>query len=172
MLDSAERATHIRLVAKSVHAKANHSNYVTARAIDVYEVVEVLVQSVGLNKSELSLKIGGTETLTATVNPSNATVKELQWSSDKPDVADVDESGTVTAKKAGNAVITVQSTAYPNIKAQCTVVVTRDDTELNEVIGLAQQKKAEADYNEKYTEASKNDFEEALEAALEVQKNH
>ena len=131
----------------------------------------VAVTNVVLNKQTLSLLIGNTETLTATVNPSNATDKELQWSSDKPDVADVDENGTVTAKKAGNAVITVQSTAYPNIEAKCTVVVTRNDTELNKVIGLAQQKKAEADYNEKYTEASRKDFEAALEAALEVQKD-
>ena len=54
-----------------------------------------------------SLFTGDTATLTATVQPSNATNQNVTWSSDKPDVATVDAAGKVTAVGAGTATITV-----------------------------------------------------------------
>jgi len=68
----------------------------------------VSVNSVTINKPSLSLTTGGSETLTATVSPSNATNKNVKWSSSNPSVATVTESGgTVTAVSAGTATITV-----------------------------------------------------------------
>ena len=52
-----------------------------------YDVVqEISVTGVTLNKSALSLTEGGSETLTATVAPSNATDKGVMWSSSNNDV--------------------------------------------------------------------------------------
>ena len=70
----------------------------------------VLVTSVALNKSELSLYTGQSEILTATVQPEDATNKNVTWSSDNADVATVDANGKVTAVGEGNATITVTTT--------------------------------------------------------------
>ena len=82
----------------------------------------VLVTSVALNKSELSLYTGQSEILTATVQPEDATNKNVTWSSDNADVATVD-NGTVTAVSAGTATITV-TTADGSKTATCIVTVT------------------------------------------------
>ena len=67
----------------------------------------IAVTGVSLNKTELSLVVGSTETLTATVEPATATNKAVTWKSSNPAIAEVDETGKVTAKQAGTAAITV-----------------------------------------------------------------
>ena len=81
----------------------------------------VSVTDVSLNKETLSLYTGDTASLTATVEPDNATNKNVTWSSDKPAVATV-EGGTVTAMGAGEATITV-TTEDGSKTATCTVIV-------------------------------------------------
>ena len=61
----------------------------------------VHVISVQLNKEELQLDEGASQTLIATVLPSNATNTEVTWASSNPGVASVDNSGKVTAVSAG-----------------------------------------------------------------------
>ena len=82
----------------------------------------VPVTGVSLNKTALSLFTDESETLTATVEPDNATNQNVTWSSDKPEVATV-ENGKVTAKAAGTATITV-TTEDGGKTATCTVTVT------------------------------------------------
>lgn len=84
----------------------------------------VLVNSVTLNKSELALYTGGSATLTATVQPEDATNKAVNWSSSDEAVATVDTNGKVTAKAAGEATITATAADGSNISATCTVKVT------------------------------------------------
>ena len=67
----------------------------------------VAVTGVTLNKTELILDTGGSETLTATVAPADATNQKVTWKSDKPEIATVDANGKVTAVKVGEATITV-----------------------------------------------------------------
>lgn len=83
---------------------------------------KIAVTGVSLNKTSLSLTAGGAETLTKTVTPSNATNKNVTWSSSNTDVAVVNTDGKITAKKAGTAVITVK-TADGSKTAKCTVTV-------------------------------------------------
>ena len=64
---------------------------------------------VSLNKSTLTLNVGGTNTLIATVLPSNATNKSVTWSTNNRSVASVN-NGTVTAHAKGQATITVTTT--------------------------------------------------------------
>ena len=93
-------------------------------AVALYREQEVVsVTGVTLNKAATSLEAGDTETLTATVSPSNATNKDVTWASDAPAVADVDENGVVTAKSAGTANITV-TTDDGGKTATCVVTVT------------------------------------------------
>ena len=54
-------------------------------------------------------KIGATRTLTATVSPSNATNKNVTWTSSNTGVATVDASGKITAKKNGKTTITAKT---------------------------------------------------------------
>ncbi len=81
----------------------------------------VAVTGVTLSKTATSLNVGATETLTATVQPVNATNKAVNWSSDAPTVATV-SNGTITGVSAGTAHITV-TTVDGNFSEQCTVAV-------------------------------------------------
>ena len=96
--------------------------------IDVNEATgDTAVTSVKLNRSALSLEVGETGKLSATVLPASAADKSITWSSSKTDVASVISNGTVTAKKAGTAVIT--ATATNGKSASCTVTVTGGTTD-------------------------------------------
>ncbi|MBD9248037.1 MAG: hypothetical protein EGQ60_04290 [Clostridiales bacterium] len=96
--------------------------------IDVNEATgDTAVTSVKLNRSALSLEVGETGKLSATVLPDSAADKSITWSSSKTDVASVSSNGTVTAKKAGTAVIT--ATATNGKSASCTVTVTGGTTD-------------------------------------------
>ena len=92
----------------------------TVRAVDGSN--DIAVSSITLNKSSLSLDVSGTETLTATVAPSTATIPDVVWSSSNTSVATVDYTGKVTALKAGTAVI--KASSYDGAKtASCNLTV-------------------------------------------------
>lgn len=96
--------------------------------IDVKEATGgTAVTSVTLNQEDLSLEVGKTGKLSATVLPASAADKSITWSSSKTDVASVSRNGTVNAKKAGTAVIT--ATATNGKSASCTVTVTGGTTD-------------------------------------------
>ena len=82
----------------------------------------VAVTGVTLNRTSATLTVGDSITLTATVAPDNATEKSVSWQSGNSAVASVDQSGKVTALKAGTAVITV-TTLDGSKTASCTVTV-------------------------------------------------
>ena len=79
------------------------------------------VTGVKLDRETASLTVGGTLTLTATVEPDNATNQNVTWSSDNQSVATVD-GGKVTAVGAGTANITV-TTEDGGKTATCVVTV-------------------------------------------------
>jgi len=86
--------------------------------------VEEPVSGIVLNKVSLSLKVGGTETLTATVSPENATNKAIKWTSTKENVATV-KDGQVTAVGVGTTTIAA-ITDDDGKTATCTVTVEAD----------------------------------------------
>ena len=81
----------------------------------------VEVSGVTLNQATLALKTGETGTLTATVQPSNATNKTVTWSSSNTSVATV-TNGTVTAVAEGTATITATAGGK---SATCQVTVSK-----------------------------------------------
>ena len=81
------------------------------------------VTSVSLDKTALSLSVGSSAVLTASVTPENATNKTITWSSGNSSVATV-KDGKVTAVAPGTAVITAAS--YNGKTAKCTVTVLSD----------------------------------------------
>lgn len=80
------------------------------------------VTSVKLNHKKITLLVGESEKLKATINPSTAKNKKVSWKSSNKKVVTVSKSGKITAKSAGSAVITV-TTADGKKKATCKVVV-------------------------------------------------
>ena len=86
------------------------------------------VSQITLNKTETSISVGNSETLTATVAPENAANKALTWASSDEDVATVAPDGTVTAVKAGAATITATAADGSGKSAVCKVTVTSDTT--------------------------------------------
>ena len=80
----------------------------------------VAVTGITLSQTSLSLEEGKTATLTATVQPSDATDKTVAWSSSDSGVATVSSSGVVTAVKEGSATITASAGGK---QAKCTVTV-------------------------------------------------
>ena len=107
--------------------KAENSAGVTTKQYTLnIKPATVSVTGVNLNKTSLSLTVGGTDTLTAKVEPDTATDKSVNWESSNPDVATVD-NGVVTAKAPGTATITV-TTADGSHTATCTVTVEKPYT--------------------------------------------
>ena len=100
--------------------KPNNNNNNSNNKDDTIEV-----SSIKLSKSSLSLKVGKKSTLTVTINPSNATNKNVTWSSSNKSVATVDSNGKVVAVGPGTAVITAK---VGNKTVTCTVTVTENVT--------------------------------------------
>ena len=112
--------------------KARSCNFIIKAFTDNETQTPVVeVESVSLNKSEMTLTEGKSETLAATVTPENAENKSITWSSNNEAVATVDVNGTVTAKSAGTAVITATSTNGKS--AGCTVTVEKKQIPVTEV---------------------------------------
>ena len=88
----------------------------------------VPVSGVALNTTTVSLEVGKTTTLTATVAPNDAANKRVTWTSSDTSVAMVAPDGTVTAVKAGTAAITATAADGSGKSATCTVTVTGDTT--------------------------------------------
>ena len=82
----------------------------------------IAVTGVSLNVTEKKLKMGSEFTLTATIEPEEATNKEVTWVSDKPTIATVDANGKVKGVALGEATITV-TTKDGNKTATCKVTV-------------------------------------------------
>ncbi|MEQ8174254.1 MAG: Ig-like domain-containing protein [Syntrophomonadaceae bacterium] len=111
-------------------------------AICMVKVSYIPATSIKLDKANISLAVGSTESLAATIGPEEATNKKVGWQSNDPKVASVDEAGKVTGKKVGTAVITATS-KDKNLTATCTVSVfnipaesvSLDKTRLNLAVG-------------------------------------
>lgn len=97
----------------------------------------IAVTKLTLSESSAEVSIGKTLTLSCTIEPSNATNKELIWSSSDETIATVDAQGVVTGVKAGTVTITVASKSNPSVKAICRVTVV-GETSIDDVpvVGL------------------------------------
>lgn len=92
--------------------------YCTVKVID-YPVV---VTNITIDQVEHDMLVGEVFKLNATVTPSNATNKTVEWASTDESVATVTSGGTVEAKGAGKTVIT--ATTENGIVVYCVVNVT------------------------------------------------
>ena len=105
----------------SITAKAGEK---TASCKVVVAKKVIPVESIGLNKTELALVEGDSETLTATISPEDATDKTISWTSSRESIATV-KDGIVTAISEGEATITAKAGEKT---ASCKVVVNKKPT--------------------------------------------
>ena len=87
----------------------------------VVTVKDIAVTGVSLNAKNVTIAIGEEKELTATIQPENASNKNVTWTSSKPDVVSVN-AGKITALKEGTANIIVK-TENGAKTASCTVTV-------------------------------------------------
>ena len=83
---------------------------------------DVPVTGLTLDRHEVNMTTGNSDTLVAAITPDNATDKSVTWSSSDSTVVAVDENGNITALKAGTATIT--ATSANNISDSCVITVT------------------------------------------------
>lgn len=82
------------------------------------------ITSISLSENEISLKIGDSRKLEAQIEPEDASSKALVWTSSNDKIATV-SNGTITAKKAGSAVIEVK--AENGVSKSCNVTVAEQE---------------------------------------------
>lgn len=113
-----------------VTAKALGNATITATAADgsgvtascAITVSPVLATSIILNETEKKMNAGETLQLVATIQPDETTDKGVIWTSSNTSVATVSESGLVTYKTLGEAIITATTVDGSNLSASCKVI--------------------------------------------------
>lgn len=150
-----------------VTAKKAGSAVITAKVGAVTATCKVTVRqhvtSVKLNAKSKVLYNGKATTLKATVSPSNASNKAVTWKTSNSKVATVNAKGIVTAKKPGNAYITV-TTKDSKKTARCKVTVKAQKAKkvtVNVKKSISLQKKGKS-VNIKATVSPSNTYNKAI----------
>ena len=107
---------------------AKTANGKTATCTVKVEKTVIEPTSVSVSPSRLTLKVGESDTLSASVRPTNATETWVDWESSDTRVARVSSSGRVTAVSEGTARIT--ATTDNGRSDYCTVTVEKGEPEL------------------------------------------
>ena len=94
------------------------------------------VASITISPASLSLQPNETSTLTATVLPSDADNKEVEWTSSDEAVAEVSADGCITAKAEGTCVITCAAKDGSGVKGECQVTVKQAGTNGHEYVEI------------------------------------
>lgn len=143
---TAKKAGKATIVAKAADESGKYASCVVTVTEEKKEVTGVT-----LNKSSLNLGVGGSEVLSATVLPADATNKQVTWLSSTPSIATVSQSGVVTGVKEGTTQISV-ITAEGSKTAICSVTVsgqaqTEPGTQTGGIVDPATGKTAAATFS-------------------------
>jgi uncharacterized protein YjdB len=113
----------------TVTAVENGSTTITAKTIDgghiavCYVNVVSLVDEIKLTQNDVVLAVGSTIKLSSTVSPATAADTSVRWYSSNKTIADVNESGNVTAIKSGITYIRCKANDDSGVMASCRVTV-------------------------------------------------
>lgn len=105
----------------------NYTDTCTVTVTDETISENISTTTTEIDKTQVTLKTGETESLVTTVFPENATNKNIEWTSDNEEVATV-SNGVITGIAEGTAIITVKTVDGDYTKT-CTVTVTEDEVE-------------------------------------------
>ena len=141
-VDDSGKVTAVSKGTATIKAEANDGS---GKHATCSITVKRLVSAITLDKTSIVRYRGTsnvTETITATVAPSDANNTNISWSSSNTSVASVSSAGTVTGKASGTATITVEAQDGSGVKASCEIEVrqyvtciTLDKTSLSLVVG-------------------------------------
>jgi len=95
----------------------------TTKTVSCTVTVKRAVTELKLDKAFMNLKVSDTSTLSATVNPVDATNKDISWSSTDNKIVTVDSTGNIKAIAAGTATIKATSKDNNDIFAVCVITV-------------------------------------------------
>lgn len=116
----------------------NVTSHTTPVTITEKPAEPVPVTGVSVSPESAEIFMGATTQLTAAVEPENADIKDVTWSSSEESIATVDENGLVTGIKAGNADITV--TTKDGGKTAKAAITVKEDTVKDIVLKTAPTK--------------------------------
>ena len=132
----------------AINPTASKKLLIKSRQLEKLNTGQIVgVSGITLNKTALNLTIGASESLVATISPSNATNKDVEWTSSNTNVATVDTTGKVKAISTGSAIITVKTkdgakVVTCNVTVKNPVIsvtgVTLNKTALNLVTGASE----------------------------------
>ena len=112
----------------TVTVETDDGNHIANCNIEVIkstsEPTKVDVTGVTLNKKTFSLEVGDTGNLVATIEPKNATQKQVKWESSNEKIATITENGIIKAISEGKTTIKV-TTVDGNFSAICELTVTK-----------------------------------------------
>lgn len=148
------------------------------RSVQIAAQWEIPVTDIRLDRISLSMLPGDTAPLHMTILPSDASNQNVTWTSDRPDIASVDENGCVKALAPGLAVITVTASDGQQT-ASCTVRV-KEAQELPEPPAETEDTQFKLIFTQGMTEIPPAlcekglDTQEKIEAAfrLEISQKH
>lgn len=96
-----------------------------------YKITEFIhIEEISFKDETLSLSVGESKTLTATITPEDVSNKKVSWTSSNNDVVTVNSEGVITAKGVGEATITVTSEDGSKTTT-CTITVTYNTVSFN-----------------------------------------
>ena len=102
----------------TINVRIHNEDMAESISVNVLEILN----DIKLNRTNATLYIGGSVTITATLVPDNAVNKDLEWISSDESIATV-ENGKITAKKLGKCNIKVKNTSEPIIERDISINV-------------------------------------------------
>ena len=97
------------LAAGTTVITATSDDDATKQATCTVTVSNIDADSISLDQSTMTLTKGQTGTLTPTILPEDTTIRDVTWTSNKPNIASVSNTGVVTAHEVGEATITAST---------------------------------------------------------------
>ena len=123
---------------KSEVVREKHPEWITKLEKEVEEPEEeILPEGITLSETQVVLEKGSIKTLTAAITPTNATNKNVTWTSSNYNIVTVNEQGTITAVGVGEATITAttangkKTTCHVRVQESPTAIKIDDDFEID-----------------------------------------
>lgn len=132
---SSSDSTIVSVNGGKIKAKSAGTAIITAKTVNEKSAsytVRVVIMPTGikLNKSSLTLQKGKSQTVKATLNPTNTTEKNIKWTTSNSKVAAV-SNGKITAKSVGTATITASTVNGQTAKCTVKVIINPTSVKLN-----------------------------------------
>ena len=121
IVDNLGRVSAVSTGSAIITAAIANGKITTSCAITVKNL-DVAVTSVNLSKIYDTLEVGGSDILSTSISPDNATNKYLNWASSNTEIATVDNLGNIRAVSTGSAIITV-TTSDGNYTSICALTI-------------------------------------------------